>query len=444
MSANFWTNLRAKHPLGIVGLSPMDGVTDLPMRLMTAKYGAPDILWTEFVNVEGMLKNPARLERALWTDPPTRVKNNQLVFARLESKRQDFSLVARRKSGPTPCKSSSSNPKNTFRLANSSQQKTVDCSFCRLEINGGGAKTRTIAQLYGLRPDNFAALTTRLINHQIPRTSGIVGIDLNMGCPARQVALNGAGAGLIQNKPLAKEIYLATLEAAQGKLPVSIKTRLGFNELEIEDWLGWLAEELKPAAIILHGRTYRQGYSGHADWEAIARAARLIKSLSPNTIVLGNGDVQSRGEAQEKVVQYGVDGVLIGRAAMGNPFVFADRQEASSVINFMKTTAVPELASSECSSPEAKSSQNENNDRRSFYLALALEHALLYEQCFSSLSNYSFLPMRKHLAWYARGFAGASALRAQLMQANSSADLQLILEVDKKKSNPLEAVLAAD
>jgi tRNA-dihydrouridine synthase len=174
-------------------------------------------------------------------------------------------------------------------------------------------------------------------------------------------------------------------------LPVSIKTRLGFSAPAIKEWLGFLAS-LKPAAITIHGRTYAQGYAGSANWDLIKEAALLIKSISPETIVLGNGDVQDRKRAEEKVAAYGVDGCLIGRAALGNPFVFLPKNP-------------PDLPPS----------------------SLALEHARLYEQCFSSLSNYSFLPVRKHLAWYCRGFTNASSLRTQLMTANSAADVAALL-----------------
>lgn len=311
---------------GIVGLSPMDGVTDLAMRTITAKYGRPDLMMTEFANVEGLMKGPERLWKELWVRP----------------------------------------------------------------------EEKTVVQLYGLRPENFLAVTKKLIAEN---NGGIKGIDLNMGCPARNVALNGAGAGLIKNKSLAKEIYLATKEgASDGKLPVSIKTRIGYEKSEeMEEWIGWILEELKPTMVTLHGRTFRQGYSGQADWEAIGRAAEMTKRSGVGTKIIGNGDVRNRTEAETKIEKYGVDGVLIGRAAMGDPAVFLTETE-------------------------------DGIDQELDYIKIMLEHARLYEEIYAGGEKYSFLPMRKHLAWYVRGVPEASKIRMALCQTNSSEEVEKVLK----------------
>ena len=324
--SNFWQQLRASHPEGFCGLSPMDGVTDLPMRLMTAKHGGPDVMFTEFTNVEGWQRGAAVLRKQLWVWP---------------------------------------------------------------EQEG-----KVVAQLYGLKPENFRAVAAEI------KTWGFAGIDLNMGCPAKNVALNGAGAGLIRNKALAQEIYLATKEGA-GELPVSIKTRLGYDRPEILEWLGWVVEKLRPAALTVHGRTYRQGYDGQADWKAIGRAAQLTAQISPETVVIGNGDLQNRLDTQQRCQEFGIAGGLIGRASMGLPWVF----QADGVVTATKR------------------------------LQVAIEHAQLYEDLFKDSPKYSFLPLRKHLAWYSKGFPGASELRVVLTQTNSAAEVtQLLWELIEKLS----------
>ncbi|MDO5561557.1 MAG: tRNA-dihydrouridine synthase [bacterium] len=309
----------------ILALSPMDGVTDLPMRQITKKYGQPDFLFTEFLNVEG------------WHHAPDHLKN---ILA-----------CDQKKEAPV------------------------------------------IAQIYGLTPQFFYDAATEIC------ARGFFGIDLNFGCPARTVVHNGAGGGLIKNPTLAKEIYFAarqaTLDFAHAQqtppLPVSIKTRIGFAANEINTWLPFLLE-LKPDLISLHGRTLKQGYSGSADWQAIAKAVAWRDQISPTTAIFGNGDVHSRAQAQTLATQSGVDGVLIGRAALGNPWVFNDK-----IANLEEKIQV------------------------------ALEHSQLFEKTYQKQKNYRFVPMRKYLAAYISSFPHAKLIRQQLMQAESSTDVAAIL-----------------
>ena len=170
-------------------------------------------------------------------------------------------------------------------------------------------------------------------------------------------------------------------------LPVSVKTRIGYDEVVAEEWTHILLEE-EPAAISMHGRTLKQMYTGKADWEALSKAAKLTKD-SP-TFFLGNGDVTSMSEGKEKIKKYGVDGVLVGRAVFGNPWFFGDH---------IPTT-----------------------EER---LAATLEHSEYLEKNFS---DQPFFTIRKHLAWYCQGFSGAKTLRAQLMKAESAAEVKELLQ----------------
>lgn len=310
---NFWDELYREKEV-ILGLSPMDGVTDAPFRYMVGKYGDPDILFTEFVNVDALhYATGARRERLLKT----------------------LLLV---KQGPYE-----------------------------------------VAQVFGKTPELFveaAGLIEEL---------GFDGIDINMGCPAHKVEENGCGAGLIRTPELAQEI-IKVVKAAT-KLPVSIKTRIGVvDKSEMEEWISALME-VAPVAISLHGRTLKQMYTGLADWDTIGRAAEIVHKRGGK--ILGNGDVKSREEALARAKQYGLDGILIGRAAEGNPAIFRGEEEISI---------------------EQK-------------LSWAIEHARKYEEIFPD----SFMPMRKHLAWYCSGFPGAVELRMKLMQANSAGEVEEII-----------------
>ena len=212
-----------------------------------------------------------------------------------------------------------------------------------------------IAQVFGTNPDSFYRIA-----HLVCEL-GFDGIDINMGCPAKNIAKIGAGAGLIRTPERALEILRRTrqgiLDWASGQeinriglpsnvvesvyrakarwfgdavdsgggphrrtIPVSVKTRLGYDHVVINDWIPSLLSE-SPAAIALHGRTLAQYYRGEADWEAIARAAEIVRGS--DTVILGNGDIRSAATAVRRICETGVHGVLLGRVAMGNPWIFS-------------------------------------------------------------------------------------------------------------------------
>lgn len=344
---SFWTKLN--RPL--IGLAPMDGVTDHPYRFIQKKYGQPDLIYTEFATVEGFCRGVTRPLRDFIFDETQRP---------------------------------------------------------------------IIAQIYGKTPEFFRE--TAMVVCQL----GFDGIDINMGCPAKSVANGGAGAALIRTPLLAQEIVRATQAgvedwvngktAADGEcitpqiaeivarrhsklpekyrlhqtIPVSVKTRIGFDKPIIEEWLPILLET-QPAAIAIHGRTLRQGYGGQANWDEIGKAVQLAKESS--ILILGNGDISSKKVALEKAEQYGVDGVLIGRASFGNPWVFGNDE-----VSIQQRAKV------------------------------ALEHAQCHEKSFQNDERYSFLPMRKHLSWYIRGFKKAKEVRKKLVLTHNSQEVKKIFE----------------
>lgn len=354
MDKGFWEKL--KKP--IVGLAPMDGVTDAPMRYITAKYGRPDVIFTEFVSAEGL----------------RRVTNG------------NKSLLATR---------------DKLASRNSSRNSLLrDLRFDEIE-------RPVVAQLFGGNPESFFEVTKLIVK------MGFDGVDINMGCPARKVAGRGEGAGLIKNPELAREIIAAVkagvkevtkLRSYEGtnlggnmEIPVSVKTRIGYDRAD-PDWWKFLATQ-DLAAVTVHGRTFKQLYQGTADWEAIGQAATLIKQSG--AIFLGSGDVSSISNAEFLISKYGVDGVLIGRGAMGNPWIFERTQELKN----------------------SKTQDNEKHKKEK--LRVAVEHSRKFEEMFP---NDRFFIMRKHLSWYARGFDGASDLRQKLVMCNSADEVERVLQ----------------
>lgn len=335
---NFWNNL--ERP--IIGLSPMDGVTDGAFRYMIAKYSRPGVMMTEFTNVEGLARGASEMLKAF-------------IYDEIERP--------------------------------------------------------IVAQIYGVEVDSFYKCTVMLL------AMGFDGVDINMGCPANKVASRGSGAGLIQTPELAKEIIRAckrgavdwangiSLEEAgvhenlravvrvvgeRVLRPISVKTRIGFDEDTAEEWMKHLLEE-KPANITLHGRTLKQMYLGEANWAAIGRAANVVRGSGVS--FLGNGDVHSMADARAKCEQYGLDGVLVGRAVMGKPWFF-DGEEPVTLEERM---------------------------------AVLLEHC----RYFVSLGHLPFHVIKKHLAWYCHGFVGAKEMRMAMMRAGGLDDVEEIIKNHK-------------
>jgi len=341
--SNFWATL----PKHFVGLSPMDGVSDHPFRHIQKKYGNPDVMYTEFTCVEGIAHGATRLLKDFMYDETQRP---------------------------------------------------------------------IVGQIYGHTPEDFR--TVALIVCQL----GFDGVDINMGCPARNVTHLGSGAALIRTPKLAQEIIKAVQDGVEDwyngksvedtqlsdeikasvsesskasthtkreKIPVSVKTRIGFDKPVIQEWISNLLE-MQPATIAIHGRMLKQYYGGLADWEKIGEAKKLASST--DTLVIGNGDVKTLEQAKERMSAYGLDGVLIGRASMGNPWVF--KGEDGTVEERFK---------------------------------VAIEHAELFEKTFGDHERYTFLPMRKHLGWYVKEFYGASEVRQKLVKANNAEEVREIL-----------------
>lgn len=233
-----------------------------------------------------------------------------------------------------------------------------------------------IAQLWGLKPENFYKTTKDLIE------MGYSGVDLNMGCPVKTVIKNGACAALINNQPLASEIIDATREAAGDTLPVSVKTRVGFTTVDM-GWIEFLLNKKILNMLSIHARTAKQMSKVPPDYDLLGRAVELRNSLSPSTLIVGNGDVNSRGQAKVLAKKYRLDGVMIGRGVLHDLFVFAEN------------------------SPWEQA----DKDQR---LALFRKHIELYLKTYDSKERH-FEALRKFCKLYINGFEGAAELRAEFM-----------------------------
>ena len=217
---------------------------------------------------------------------------------------------------------------------------------------------------------------------------GFDGFDLNMGCPDKTIERQGAGACLIKTPELAQELIKVAKEST--KLPVSIKTRVGFNQENLEEWLPALLEAA-PAAIALHLRTRKEMSAVPAHWELMKRAVEIRDELGSKTLLIGNGDVKDLDDAKSKAAETGCDGVMLGRAIFGNPWLFAGRKSEDTPLA-EKLAALVELA-----------------------------HAF---ETLSPPKNFAIL--KKHIKAFVTGFDGAAELRAKLMGAENAKALERV------------------
>ncbi|WP_152360482.1 tRNA dihydrouridine synthase DusB [Microlunatus speluncae] len=266
-----------------------------------------------------------------------------------------------------------------------------------------GEKIRSV-QLYGVDPATMAAGAEILCNEY-----GVGHIDLNFGCPVPKVTRKGGGAALPYKRDRLAAILRATVKAGERYgVPVTMKTRLGIDQdhLTYLD-AGKIAEDAGCAAIALHGRTAQQSYSGVADWDAIGRLKQAV-SLP----VLGNGDIWEAADALRMVEQTGVDGVVIGRGCLGRPWLFRDLADAFAG---RQTRTLPRLGE---------------------VAIMVRRHAELLAGL--SDERHGLTDLRKHMAWYFKGFPIGGEVRRQFGQVSSFADLDRALaQLDPAEEFPV-------
>ena len=243
-----------------------------------------------------------------------------------------------------------------------------------------------VAQLFGANPEHMEK------SAELVKKLSFDGLDINMGCPDRSVEDQGAGAALMKNPKLARKIIQAAKNGAPA-LPVSVKTRIGYSKFDENFFIEILKENL--AALTVHLRTRKEMSEVPAHWELMPKIVELRNKISPETLIIGNGDIKDLKEGREKAKQYGCDGIMIGRAALGNPFLFS----------------------------ENKNVPNEVEGR----LKVLLEHAMLFKKLFTGRKNFAV--MKKHFKAYVAGFAGAKELRIKLMEAENAAEVKKIINI---------------
>lgn len=243
-----------------------------------------------------------------------------------------------------------------------------------------------IAQLWGLNTENFRKTAAELVD------MGFDGVDLNFGCPDKNVVRNGACSAFIlpENREAAMQIIQATREGAPS-LPLSVKTRLGFNDVDFS----WHKELLKQKLNMLsiHGRTKKQMSNVPADWEQIGEIRKLRDRMSPTTLIVGNGDVLTRLQGERLAAQYGLDGIMIGRGVFHNPFVFS-----------------------------AAKSREWEEYAKAAKIALYRKHVELFGATWK-VGERNIHTLNKFCKIYINGFDGAKELREKLMGATSVEEL---------------------
>ena len=338
---NFWNKL--KKP--IFALAPMADVTDCAFRQIIAKYGKPDVFFTEFVSADGLCS-------------PGRGK----LLIDLKYEKNEHPIVA---------------------------------------------------QIFGSKVENIKEAS------KFCAKLGFDGIDINMGCPDKSVEKQYAGAALIKNPKLAREIIRA---AGESGLPVSVKTRIGYNppggadsragKNEMEEWIRvLLAEDL--AVLIIHLRTRKEMSDVPAHWDVMKRIVEIRDEMKKETLIFGNGNVVDLKDAEQKVKETGCDGIMLGRAIFGNPWLFAN---------------------SKISESGAGISIREK-------LEVMVEHTKLFEKMlmdtnliringrkrptFNGAKNFAV--MKKHYKAYVNGFDGAKELRVKLMETENAKQVENIV-----------------
>jgi tRNA-dihydrouridine synthase len=238
------------------------------------------------------------------------------------------------------------------------------------------------------------------------RELGYDGIDINMGCPDRSIEKQGCGSAMIKTPDVAKQIIRAAKRGA-GDLPVSVKTRAGYLEDEIDTWIPALLEE-NIAALTLHARTRKEMSKVPAVWDRVARTVALRDQLAPETLIIGNGDVLSLEDAEQKIAQSGADGAMVGRALFGNPWFFNRDRSLPIKLNQLPTSGVDRERII-----DADTSANVEYVSVEERLQTLVEHSRLFVEL---LPHKSFNVMKKHYKAYVNGFPLAAELRAQLME----------------------------
>lgn len=331
---SFWNKIQ--KPFFV--LAPMANVTDAAFRRLIAKYGKPDVTWTEFVSADG-LYHTREIQKI-------KDENNPLMRDLLYTE----------------------------------------------------AERPIVAQFFTSKPEMMEYAS------KLALKLGFDGIDINMGCPDRTIEKQGAGATLCKKPELARELIKSAKKGCDNKLPVSVKIRLGYNKDILEEWLPELLKE-EPEVVTIHARTRKEMSKVPARWERIKKAVEIRDELGSKTYILGNGDILDLESAMQKVKETGCDGVMLGKAIFGNPFLFA---------NLPRQIERPPEFYTEADNMDVKTK-----------LRVLIEHTKLFEELLGEFKNFAI--MKKHFKAYVMGWDGAKELRTKLMEANNATEVEILL-----------------
>ena len=220
---------------------------------------------------------------------------------------------------------------------------------------------------------------------------GFDGFAINMGCPDKSIEKQGAGAGHIKNPKRAREVIAAAIKGTEGRIPVTVKTRLGYNRMEYTEWLPQLLDT-GIATLTLHMRTRKEMSAVPAHYELAGEIVELCRKENPEVLLSGNGDLLSVADAKEKAVLYGFDGMMLGRAIFGNPWLFAGKSPVD------------------------------------FSPAERMEKLRQLAQYFDELQpKKHFAILKKHFKSFISGWDGAAELRGRLMETNALDEFDAVL-----------------
>ena len=243
-----------------------------------------------------------------------------------------------------------------------------------------------VAQFFGSKPENFYKCA------QLAQELGFDGIDINMGCPDKSVEKQGAGASLIKNPELAREIIKQTIRGA-GKLPVSVKTRLGYNKIETETWIPHLLNT-DISALTVHARIRKDMSKTPARWEELGKIVEMAKGT--DKLIIGNGDVKNLNEGYDKANKYGLDGMMVGRGIFENPWFFCGIADSA------ERTPIERIK-------------------------LLKKHLDNFEKLWGSNKNFDV--MKRFFKIYINGWPGAKELRIKLMNTVNIQEAMSILKM---------------
>ena len=269
-----------------------------------------------------------------------------------------------------------------------------------------------VAQIFGSNIENIkkaAALCQKL---------GFDGIDINMGCPDKSIEKQKAGAAMMKDPLHAIQVIRAAKEGAKN-LPISVKTRIGYNKNEIETWIPILLKE-NIAALTVHLRTRKEMSLVPAHWELMKRIVEIRDEMKVETLIIGNGDVADTDDGRKKCEETGCDGVMLGRAIFGNPWLFAQKGKVKRKNSkFLQVLGFPH----EYARPD-----HSEILVLSFYkkLKLLVEHTKLFEKKLGGKKNFAI--MKKHYKAYVNGFEGAKELRIKLMETKNAKEVEKIIK----------------